>query len=347
MSGREQYQQTARTIGGVSDAERVMPHEDLTQAAASLDGEAFNAKLRHVVSSVKQGFRSEGVIVDFKEVCEDKVRMLNDGDNLRLLMTPLAVDGAHGRAFFELFGAGTNGDNILRFCQQELNLGESEAKKLLTPRYGKGAGKDKDVLLPVPLEAASPWVQEFMEQNWGVPGANIALAIRHTYGKISVGVCLGFEPLQGDVGQPPKLEERGWGALSFGLVKCAEFFGPIVGLVRNGVELTQIFFCLPTAIRKDLWQVGREPDGCGALSLAHGLMSGFVALVGSAMALEKISEASLERWVQFNDLPLLSKYGVIVVACNIASLVYELGWDRYQSDKRAAARKASKQRGAS
>jgi hypothetical protein len=319
-----------------SDAPKVMPHEGLSQPATLLDGEAFNARLRGVVSSVKHGFRSEGVIVDFKEVCEDKVRFLNEGDNLRLLLTPLTADGTHGRAFFELFGAGTDGDNILRFCQQELNMSADEAKKALTSPGRKGASKDQDVMLPLSLRSASPWIAEFMERHWNVPGTNIALAVRHTGERVSVGVCLGFEPFRTDVGNQPIREERSWDALRSGFATCAEVLGPFGGLIKNCVELTQIFFTLPTALRKGLWGLSGE-SGWAALSVFHGVICAGTAMIGSLLALDRLHKAEIARGLEFNDLGMAAKYAVIVLACNLASLVYEWGYQRHKSDKRGGA----------
>jgi hypothetical protein len=345
MSQDFQEQQERDPTAG-SGAPKVMPHED-SQPATSLDGEGFNEKLRNMVSTVKHGFRSEVMSVDFKEVCEDKVRFLNEGDNLSLLLIPLTADGAHGRAFLELFDAGTDGDNILRFCQQELNMSADEATQFLTPPKQKGASKGHDVVLPLSLESASPWVKEFMAHHWNVPGVNIALAVRHTGERVSVGVCLGFEPLRTDVAAQPIREERSWGALRSGFATFAEVLGPFGGLIENCVELTQIVFCLPTAVRKDLWGAGTKNSELAVLSGMHFLLSGLGAAVGTMIANAELGRAGMERWAQFNDFNPITKYCCMVLACNLASFVYELGYERYQLDKRAAAEKSSKQGGAS
>jgi hypothetical protein len=51
----------------------------------------------------------------------------------------------------------------------------------------------------------------------------------------------------------------------------------------------------------------------------------------------------MERWAQFDDLHVIAKYCFMVLACNLASLVYEWGYARHQLDKRAAVIKESKQ----
>jgi hypothetical protein len=51
----------------------------------------------------------------------------------------------------------------------------------------------------------------------------------------------------------------------------------------------------------------------------------------------------MERWAQFDDLHIITKYCFMVLACNLASLVYEWGYARHQLDKHAAVIKESKQ----
>jgi hypothetical protein len=332
-----------------SDAPQVMPHEEVSQPATSLDGQSFNDKLREMVSSLKQGSHSAGIIVDFQEVCEGTVRTLSKGDNLSVLFTPLAANGAHGRAFFELFGVGTNGDNILRFCQQELNMSADEATKFLTPPKRKGASKDQEVVLPLSLESASPWVKEFMAEHWNVPGANIALAIRHTGDRVSVGVSLGFEPLRSDVGNQLIRGERSGGALSSGFAKCDEALRPFGALVRGVAQLSQNLLCLPTALRKGFGNSDLEARVfLGILSGVHLTLCAASALAGTSTLLEFNGLEMLTKHGVIT-LDLLSKYGAIVTLCNIYSLGYEWGgaYKRHQSDKPSAAAKSSKQGGAS
>jgi hypothetical protein len=309
-----------------------------TQLVTGLGTDTFNAKLRKEIGSVKAGFRCEGLIVDFKEVFQDKVRVWNEGDNLSFLLTPLKSSGAHERAYLMLFDAGQNAENLLRFCQQELNMAPSEAGKVLPHPKSNFARKGYEEIVSLPLGAAAPWVREFIERNFSAPGAHISLSVRHAADTISVGVVIGFEPLQSAPSVSVASNHSKFSSLYSGLSTAKEYLGPLLGLGKIISELTQIMLCLPMAHRKGLWGItldsASNTPGWGALSSMHLYCSGMAAALGTFVANVNLGIAEISRWAQWGDFHTLTKYGLIVLGCNLASLIYEWGYERYQLDKK-------------
>jgi hypothetical protein len=299
----------------------------------------FNAKFQDKMRTIMTDFRCEGVIVDFKDAFQAKVRIWNEDDNLSALLIPLTTSGAHGRAYLKLFDAGQNAVNLLRFCQQELNMTQREAQKVLTCPKSWFAGKSYEETVSLPLRAATPWVREFIERTFSAPGAYISLSVRHAADTISVGVVIGFEPLQSAPSVSVASNHRNFSSLYSGLSTTKEYLGPLLGLSKNISELAQVMLCLPTAHRKGLFGITLSLDdddkpGWGALSSMHLLFCGMAAGLGTFVINVSLGIAEISRPAQWDNLYTLIKYGLIVLGCNLASLIYEWGYGRYQFDNK-------------